>query len=106
MGRVTVQWRGPAWLRRPAEAVGWEEIYTRATKVSLWGPKYDDRCIEHLVKLRRLESITLSNTGFSEQGIRRLQRALPNCRIEGKPPAGGSAWTSAFACAVALPESP
>jgi hypothetical protein len=82
MGRVTVQWKGPAWLRRPAEAVGLGTIYLRTTAVSLHGPVYDDRVVEHLVKLRRLESIALSNTSLSQEGIARLRRALPDCRIE------------------------
>ena len=82
MGRVTVQWRGPAWLHRPAEALGFEMIYLRATRLSLYGPKYDDRVVEHLVKLRGLESLTLSNTKLSSGAIAQLRRALPSCRIE------------------------
>ena len=84
MGRVTVQWRGPAWLHRPAEAVGLGMIYTRATRLSLYGPNYDDRVVEHLVKLKRLESLTLSNTKLSSDAMAQLGRALPSCRIEGQ----------------------
>ena len=68
-------------MRRPAEALGLP-IYARATKLSLQGPKFDDRVIKHLVKLTRLESLTLSNTQLSEEGIARLRQALPRCRIE------------------------
>jgi hypothetical protein len=83
-GRVTVQWRGPAWLRPAAEAFDLE-IYRHATDLSLQGGGYDDRCIEHLVQLRRLESLALSGTELSQQGIARLQRALPDCRIQRQP---------------------
>jgi hypothetical protein len=82
MGRVTVQWAGPSWLRRPAEAVGLEKIYTRVTNLSLTGPVYTDRAVEHLVKLRSLESLSLSQTKISSEGRRRLQKGLPDCRID------------------------
>jgi hypothetical protein len=51
----------------------------------LQGGGYDDRCVEHLVQLRRLESLALSGTKLSARGIARLQRALPDCRIQRLP---------------------
>jgi hypothetical protein len=59
-------------------------MYLRVTKLSLTGPKFDDGAVEHLVKLRRLESLALSNTRMSTAGIARLQRALPKCQIGGQ----------------------
>jgi hypothetical protein len=82
MDRVTVQWTGPSWLRRPAETLALEKFLTRATGLTLSGPHCDDRAIEHLTKLTRLESLTLSETKISQEGMRRLQRALPDCRVE------------------------
>jgi hypothetical protein len=78
---VSVDWQGPAWLRRPAEALG-VGIYNRATRLSLQGPKYDDAAVEHLLKLRSLNSLTLERTQFSDEGLARLSRLLPNCRVE------------------------
>jgi hypothetical protein len=85
---------GPGWLRRPAEAWGIEKIYLRTTKLSLSGPAYDDRVIEHLARLNRLSSLTLSNTKLSSHGVARLQRALPDCQVE---IVGGAERASAFA---------
>jgi hypothetical protein len=82
---VTVHWKAPPWLRRPAEAVGLGKIYLRATEVALNGQKFDDRVVEHLVKLRHLETLTLTNTRLSQNGVARLQRALPDCRIDWQP---------------------
>jgi hypothetical protein len=93
---VTVQWIGPAWLRRPAEAVGLGTLYQRVTKLSLTGPQFDDRVVQHLVKLRRLESLALSNTKVSDAGITRLRRALPHCQIE-QDPLGSGVPNSVFA---------
>ncbi len=78
---MTVQWVGPLWLQRPAEAVGMGVMCQRATKLSLHGPIYDDRAVEHLLKLRRLESLTLANTKMSLAAVARLRQALPDCRI-------------------------
>jgi hypothetical protein len=58
----------------------------RITKLSLRGPTYDDRLIEHLAALTDLESLTLSETNFSDQGVAALARALPQCRIDGIRP--------------------
>jgi hypothetical protein len=57
-------------------------IYNRATELRLSGAKYDDAAVEHLVTLRRLESLTLSDTRVTRAGVERLRRALPGCRIE------------------------
>jgi hypothetical protein len=81
MGRVTVQWRGPNWLRRPITALGLEKFHMRTTSLVLNGPAYDDRAVEHLVMLRRLESLTLSGTNLSPAAIADLRAALPECEI-------------------------
>ena len=40
------------------------------------------RRLEHLQKLGRLEALDLTVTFITEAGARRLQEALPGCRIE------------------------
>jgi hypothetical protein len=82
MGRVTVQWTGPTWALYSSGGLPGMGIYNRATSLSLFGASYDDTAVEHLVRLRRLESLTLSNTGITDAGVERLRRALPGCRIE------------------------
>jgi len=82
---VTVDWQGPAWLRRPAEAIG-VRIFHRATKLSLEGPAYTDSAVEHLSQLNDLKSLTLQRTQISDQGLQRLRQALPLCRIERAQP--------------------
>jgi hypothetical protein len=82
---VTVEWQGPAWLRRPAEVLG-VRILHRATKLSLQGPAYSDAAIEHLRELKSLKLLVLEQTKISDQGRLRLQRALPQCRIEHRQP--------------------
>jgi hypothetical protein len=78
---VTVEWIGSAWLRRPAEALG-VRIFHRATRLSLVGPAYTDAAVEHASRLKNLQVLTLERTSISDQGIARLRRELPQCRIE------------------------
>jgi hypothetical protein len=78
---VTVEWTGPEFLRRPAEALSLR-IFHRPTRLTLNGPAYTDAAIEQLSRLTSLQSLTLERTGISEQGLTRLERALPGCRIE------------------------
>ena len=78
---MTVDWHGPSWLRRPAEALG-VRIFHRATKLSLEGSAYTDSAIAHLSQLKDLKSLTLQRTQISDQGLQRLRQALPLCRIE------------------------
>jgi Leucine-rich repeat (LRR) protein len=40
-----------------------------------------DACLPHLEHLSQLESLHLHETRLSEQGILKIQKALPNCRI-------------------------
>ena len=81
---MTVDWQGPAWLRRPAEVLD-VRIFHRATKLSLSGPAYTDAAVEHVSQLKDLKSLTLWQTQISDQGLRRLERSLPRCRIEWHP---------------------
>lgn len=40
-----------------------------------------DACLPHLEHLSQLESLHLHETRLTEQGILKIQKALPNCRI-------------------------
>ena len=82
---MTVDWLGPAWLRRPAEALE-VRIFHRATKLSLEGPAYTDAAVEHISQLKDLKSLTLSRTQITDQGLKRLRRSLPLCQIERHQP--------------------
>lgn len=81
---MSVEWQGPAVLRRPAEALG-VRIYHRATRLRLEGPKFGDATVEHLAALKSLQSLTLWQTSVSSAGLRKLRRALPDCQIEVQP---------------------
>ena len=78
---MTVEWQGPAFLRRPAEALG-VRVFHRPTKLFLEGPAYTDAAVAHLSRLTSLKSLTLQRTNISAGGLKRLRRALPQCRIE------------------------
>ena len=78
---MSVEWIGPAWLRRPAEALGVRYLH-RATRLSLNGPIYTDAAVEHLHQLTDLRELTLTGTQISAPALARLRKSLPACRIE------------------------
>jgi hypothetical protein len=41
-----------------------------------------DKGLAYLTELRNLKSLTLTNTRVTAEGVRKLQQALPNCKIE------------------------
>ena len=78
---MTAHWQGPSWLKRPADALG-VPIFHRVTGLSLSGPAYTDAAVEHITQLKDLKRLDLSATLISDHGLARLQRSLPECRIE------------------------
>ena len=78
---MTVEFQGPAFLRRPAEALG-VRIFHRPTKLSLDGPAYTDGALVHLSRRTSLKSLTLSRTNISAASVERLRQALPGCQID------------------------
>ncbi|HZN32513.1 MAG TPA: hypothetical protein VFB80_01795 [Pirellulaceae bacterium] len=78
---MTVEFQGPHFLRRPAEAVG-IRIFHRPTRLFLRGPDYTDAAALHLARLTSLQSLTLDGTNISAAAVERLRHALPHCQIE------------------------
>ena len=46
-----------------------------------WGQRITDKGLLHLHGLTKLERLSIGRTGATSGGIRKLQRALPQCRI-------------------------
>jgi hypothetical protein len=56
-----------------------EEVTLEKTKVT-------DAGLEHLKGLNNLRDLDLKNTKVTDEGVKKLQQALPNCKIEWDPP--------------------
>jgi hypothetical protein len=41
-----------------------------------------DKGLEHLKRLKSLRNLWLNDTGVTDPGVKKLQQALPNCKIE------------------------
>lgn len=52
------------------------------TRVQFNGPKYDDRTILQIAKLKDVPVIDIRNTGITAQGADRLRALLPDAIIE------------------------
>ncbi|NLE37776.1 MAG: hypothetical protein GX621_07105 [Pirellulaceae bacterium] len=52
------------------------------SRLCLRGTRITDAGLEHLKGLTRLETLDLRDTPVTDEGVRRLQHALPDCRIE------------------------
>ena len=46
------------------------------------GTQITDFGLEHLKGLTQLHSVDLSNTGVTDDGVKRLQQMLPKCNIQ------------------------
>ncbi len=57
-------------------------IFHRVTGLSLRGPAYTDAAVEHISQLKDLKRLKLTATQISDQGLARLEKSLPECRIE------------------------
>ena len=88
-GRVTYDWQffsmgvplppppGPAWLR---SMLG-DYFFATVRRVSL-NARFDDAGLERLKGLRQLQELAIANSPVTDEGLKKLQQALPNCRIE------------------------
>ena len=50
-------------------------------KLWLHDTRLTDASVPHLAKLKQLKSLYLHRTRLTVEGVRRLQKALPKCRI-------------------------
>jgi len=81
---VTVDWRGPFWLRPLAEFAG-IKIFDRVTTVQLRGAQYTDSVVEQLLHMKQIEKIYLGKTQITEEGMKQLREGLPNTEIQVGP---------------------
>jgi outer membrane protein assembly factor BamB len=55
---------------------------TQLTSLNLTGARrITDACLPDLMRLRRLQQLNLSASGLTSDGIDRIQKALPDCRV-------------------------
>ncbi len=80
---MSVEYCGPVGLQFLIEAAG-IDYFHRAVHISLDGLTYTDETIDELCELESLQSVTLGGTRITNSGLRRLKRALPDCRIKYK----------------------
>jgi hypothetical protein len=50
--------------------------------LTLSGTKITDESIPYLLKLRRMKRLDMRNTDVTKNGIERIRRGLPNCRVQ------------------------
>jgi hypothetical protein len=50
------------------------------------GTKVTDDGLEYLVRLTGLQELLLGGTQITEQSVKKLRQALPNCQIQWEPP--------------------
>lgn len=55
--------------------------FPKLASLDLEGTLVTDRCIDTLVKMKRLHFVRLSRTNVSSDGVKRLQKALPDATI-------------------------
>jgi hypothetical protein len=69
----------PEWLRK---MLGLDFFATVIKAYLLNSPFVTDTDLEKLKRLNQLKYVNLNNTKITEEGVNRLQQALPNCKIE------------------------
>jgi hypothetical protein len=61
------------------------ENLTQLQSIVVVGSTIDDAGLEHFARLKQLEVLGLFQTRVTSDGIARLQKALPNCKIADNP---------------------
>ena len=57
------------------------KAFTRLQTLNLNGTKVTDVGLEHLKGLSSLVTLNIRNTQVTDEGVKKLQQALPDCRI-------------------------
>jgi hypothetical protein len=78
---VTVEYCGPSAIRSTIENAR-AEYFHRATHIYLKGAAYTDALVVDLCELNHLHSMRLDHTQITADGVARLKRALPDCKID------------------------
>ena len=73
---------GPTWLRRILGVDFLSDVHDVLVVDTEWA----DAGLEHLAGLKNLESLALSDTRLTDEGVKKLQQALPNCTIQTDAP--------------------
>jgi len=68
---------GPAWLR---QIIG-DEYFTTVNLVGMRGPQFNDASLEVVKLLTDLKRLALYDTKITNEGLKKLQKALPNCKM-------------------------
>ena len=55
---------------------------TKLQTLDLMETKVTDAGLEHLKGLTKLQSLNLKRTKVTDEGVKKLQQALPKCKIE------------------------
>jgi hypothetical protein len=69
---------GPVWLRRFIA----DDFLTDVARLFLGHTQVADTGLEHLEGLGQLQWLSLRGTQVTDEGVKKLQQALPNCKID------------------------
>ena len=78
---MTVDYCGPEWLKPLADKFNLS-CFHRATHIVLQGGDYTDTDVDDLCRLKHLQSISLLRTRITADGLAKLKRSLPDCKIQ------------------------
>lgn len=74
-------WLGPSWLQAPFDKLNIPVCY-RVTELSLEHEAFTDDCVDKIIELRHLRTLTLYKTAISHDGVIRIAVALPDVEIQ------------------------
>jgi hypothetical protein len=78
---VSVTYQGLPWLQPLLRRSGFR-YYDRITAVHLTGGSYADNVIPHLTRFPHLQTLSLTQTEISPDGLATLRERLRQCEIE------------------------